>query len=128
MYDSFLIERSDGKLFDIDRIESHLGKNSNVAKAPKPNIAEFLFCRSPSHAAEIIATLKKNPNAEYPPIGVLILSPERMWVYQETTEDVMEHLRAFTIWLRGQTGLQFLDNTGKNIIRDESPDLNVLFG
>ncbi len=128
MYDSFLIDRSDGKLFDIDSIEQQLRTDSSVAKAPKPGVDEFLFCRSSSHAAEVTKTLEKNPNVEYPPIGVVVLSPERIWVYQETTEDVIEHLRAFTIWLRGQADLRFLDNTGKNVIRDESRDLNNLFG
>ena len=128
MYDSFLIERSDGKLFDIDLIERQLGKDLSVAKAPKPDVIEFLFCRSPLHADEVTKTLEKNPNVEYPPIGVVILSPERIWVYQETTEDVLQHIRAFTKWLRGHADLKFLDCTGKNIIRDESQNLDMLFG
>jgi hypothetical protein len=127
MYDCFIVERSDAGTFDLDLLERQLEQDPNVARIARPDAREFIVGRSPTHAADVKYEIEKDLRAEYPYVGVIILTPARIWVYQETTADIIEHIRPFFVQLRKEMKLKFLDITGKNTIVDDSPKLDLLF-
>ncbi len=114
--------------FPIEEIKVYLARLPHVANDPNHR-ETYLFDSSEKEVKELVETLRANPGAEYPRIGIVDISGDEINVTQETIPEIIREIAGFVAWLVEQVPCTTEDEEGARVEASSSQEFLVkLFG